>query len=137
MSRTELVRLARFIVLNGIGTVLDVALVYVLHGVLGAPWLLSVFSGWFTSTCVGFLLNHHFVFHDGQASLRQASWRYAVLVGLNLGVGVGLVTLVVEQGAPYLPTRLVSSAVLVATNFAVNRGWVFAVTPVVLADAEP
>lgn len=136
MSGTEVVRLLRFVVLNGIGTVLDVALVFLLHNVFGLWWVVTVFCGWLASTCTGFVLNHRFVFRDGQATVRQASFRYALLVAFNLAVGVVLVTVAVEHGWPYVPTRLLSSVFLVGVNFAVNRGWVFAVAPVVLADAD-
>jgi putative flippase GtrA len=129
MTRPEVVRTCRFIAVNGVGTVLDVGSVFVLTRIVGAPLLLAVFTGWSSSMVAGFLLNRRFVFSDGRATLFTASRRYLALVGFNLLIGVGLVTLLVAHGWNYVLTRLLSSMVLVAINFAVARWWVFVVRP--------
>jgi putative flippase GtrA len=127
LRRREYVRAARFVLVNGVGTVLDVGLVFLLTKVLSAPLLLAVFCGWLASMLCGFYLNRRLVFADGQASLFTASRRYFALVTFNVLVGVGLVTFLVAQGWNYPLTRALSSTFLVIVNFLVARWWVFVV----------
>lgn len=117
----------RFVIVNGVGTVVDIGLVFVLTHVLSAPILAAVFCGWLSSMLCGFFLNRRFVFSDGRASLFTASGRYLTLVALNLAVGVGAVSWLVSDGWNYVLTRLLSSTVLVITNFAIARWWIFGV----------
>jgi putative flippase GtrA len=135
MSRLELSRAVRFVAYNLIGMALDVTLVYVLHHLLDAPWIVAVSCGWVVASVVAYFLNRRFVFQDGTATVRDSSLRFFLLGAFNLGVGVGLVTLAVEHGSPYIVTRLASSGFLVLLNFAINRGWVFAVPA--LTDSAP
>jgi putative flippase GtrA len=127
MTRQQLVRLVRFVAFNGVGTLLDVSVVYALRHLAGAPWGLAVVSGWASSVLIGFVVNRRFVFRDGLASFRHASTRYLVLVAFNLAVGVGLVTVLVSHGWNYVLTRLLSSSFLVLFNFVVSHTWVFSV----------
>ena len=117
-------RVARFVVFAGVGTVLDLVVLLSLRRA-GLPLLLCVFFGFSASQVSGFLLNRKFVFTGGRSSLLGSSWRYGVLVAINLAVGVGGVTWIVSQGADYLVTRVVVSALLVLFNFAVAHLWVF------------
>lgn len=127
MNRRELGRMPRFIVVNGVGTVLDVTSVFLLGSMLGAPLLFAVSCGWSISQMCGFVLNRRFVFRDGRASLGTASVRYLVLVLFNLAIGVGLVTWLVSHGWNYILTRVLTSVFLVIFNFAVAKLWVFVV----------
>jgi len=86
---------------------------------------LAVALGFAANVVVGFVLQRFFVFRGSRRTLRAATWRYGALVGSNVLIGVGGVTLVVEAGSPYLLARLVSSALIVALNYAALRWWVF------------
>jgi putative flippase GtrA len=136
MRRHEVFRAFRFVTVNGVGTVADVCLVYLLHHVLSAPLLIAVFSGWLSSTLCGYVLSRRFVFADGHASLVKSSFRYFVLICFNLAVGVGGVTWLVAHGWNYLLTRLLSSTFLVIANFLVARRWVFAVVPPIAGQVQ-
>ncbi len=127
IARREYIRIVRFVLANGVGTTVDVSLVFLLTRVLSQPLLLAVFCGWLSSMLSGFYLNRRLVFADGHASLLTASGRYLALVAFNLLVGVGLVTFLVAHDWNYVLTRLLSSSFLVAFNFLVARWWVFVV----------
>jgi putative flippase GtrA len=127
MLGRERKRVVRFVLVNGVGTIVDVSLVFLLAKVLAAPLLLAVFCGWLSSVLLGFNLNRRLVFPDGQASLFAASTRYVILVAFNMLVGVGGVTLLVSHGWNYVLTRLLSSTFLVIVNFLATRWWVFVV----------
>lgn len=126
VTRHDAVMVLRFLAVNGCGTVADVAVVLTLRA-LGAPLLLAVAAGFLSSQVCGFALNRRFVFRGGTTSLTSSSLRYAVLVAVNLAVGVGAVTWLVHVGWNYVLTRLLSSSCLVVLNFAVARWWVFVV----------
>jgi putative flippase GtrA len=136
MTRHELFRGFRFVIVNGVGTIADISLVYLLHYVLHRPLLIAVFSGWLVSGLCGYVLNRRFVFADGHASLLKSSFRYVLLVVFNLAVGVGGVTWLVAHGWNYILTRLLSSTFLVITNFLVSRRWVFVVMPPIAERIE-
>ncbi len=137
MTRRELVRVCRFIVVNGVGTAIDVGSVFVLTRFLAAPLLLAVFCGWSSSQLSGFALNRRFVFSDGRAALGTASVRYLVLVLINLAIGVGLVTWLVAHGWNYILMRVLASLFLVLFNFSVAKWWVFRVRGVRHVQAVP
>jgi putative flippase GtrA len=134
MNRAEIIRAARFVVFNGVGTVIDIALVTVLSREFGAPPLLAIFCGWTSNMITGLLMNRYLVFANGQSTFYTATWRYIMLVTFNLGVGVFGVAALVSAGWPYVPTRLLSSTLLVVTNYFVARSWVFAVRSTSGAD---
>jgi putative flippase GtrA len=134
MNRAEIIRAARFVVFNGVGTVIDIALVTVLSREFGAPPLLAIFCGWTSNMITGVLMNRYLVFANGQSTFYTATWRYIMLVTFNLGVGVFGVAALVSAGWPYVPTRLLSSTLLVVTNYFVARSWVFAVRSTSGAD---
>ena len=134
MNRAEIIRAARFVVFNGVGTVIDIALVTVLSREFGAPPLLAIFCGWTSNMITGLLMNRYLVFANGQSTFYTATWRYIMLVTFNLGVGVFGVAALVSAGWPYVPTRLLSSTLLVVTNYFVARSWVFAVRSISGAD---
>lgn len=127
MNRTGFIRAIRFTVFNGVGTVIDVAIVALLSRGLGVPLLLAIACGWTSNMITGLLMNRYLVFADGQSTFYTATWRYIILVTFNLAVGVFGVTALVSSGWPYLPTRLLSSTLLVVINYFVARSWVFAV----------
>jgi putative flippase GtrA len=127
MNRAGVIRAARFLVFNGVGTVVDIALVTVLSREFDVPPLLAIFCGWTSNMITGLLMNRYLVFADGQSTFYTATWRYIMLVTFNLGVGVFGVAALVSAGWPYVPTRLLSSTLLVIINYFVARSWVFAV----------
>jgi putative flippase GtrA len=117
-------KLAAYVLVIGMSTGLDVALVLITRRLL--PLLVAVLLGFVGNVTSGYLLSRRFVFLRATARHVSATWRFAVLVGLNVGVGVLAVTALVSEGVPYLLARVISSGVLVPTNYVVMRTWVFA-----------
>ena len=108
-----------------LATAADVLTVTVLRRGVGLPILASVAAGFAANVLVGFSLQRLLVFRRSQQTLRRATWRYAVLVGSNVVIGVGGVSAAVDAGWPYLGARLASSVVIVALNYVALRTWVF------------
>lgn len=124
MSRWNPVKLVAYVVVIGISTGVDVGLVLLSRRVL--PLVLAVLLGFVGNVTSGYVLSRRFVFLRATTRHMSASWRFALLIALNVAVGVLAVTLMVSQGVPYVVARVVSSTVLVPTNYFVMRNWVFA-----------
>jgi putative flippase GtrA len=123
MRRWNPVQLATYLLVILISTGLDVGCVLLLRQLL--PLLVAVLSGFLANVLSGYLLSRRFVFLRATARHASASWRFGVLVGLNVAVGVFAVTFLVAHGLPYIAVRLLSSGLLVPTNYLVMRSWVF------------
>ena len=124
MRRWNLAQFAAYVAVILTCTGLDVGCVLVLRQVL--PLLLAVATGFVANVVTGYVLSRRFVFLRATAPHASASWRFGVLVGINVAVGVFAVTFLVAHGLPYLAARVLSSGVLVPTNYVVMRTWVFA-----------
>lgn len=124
MTRWDLRKLVAYLVVIGVSTGVDVGLVLSARHVV--PLLPAVLLGFVGNVASGYVLSRRFVFLQATARHVSATWRFAVLVALNVAVGVLAVTAMASQGVPYLVARVISSAVLVPTNYVVMRTWVFA-----------
>jgi putative flippase GtrA len=124
MTRWNPKKVVAYLLVIGISTGIDVGLVLTSRRVL--PLLLAVLLGFAGNVTSGYVLSRHFVFLRATARHASATWRFAVLVGVNVAIGVLVVTVMVSQGVPYLLARVISSGVLVPTNYVVMRSWVFA-----------
>ncbi len=126
----EIKRILLFVGVNGVGTALDVTSVFLLMHAYVMPLAADVLVGWSLSQTCGYLLNRRFVFQDGDSSPTKSLVRYGALVALNLLVGVGMVSILVDHGWNYLLTRVLSSIILVFSNFFIARHWVFRVATI-------
>ena len=124
MRRWNLRQFAAYVVVILTCTGLDVGCVVVLRHVL--PLLFAVGTGFVANVLTGYVLSRRLVFLRATKRHAGASWRFGVLVGINVAVGVFMVTFLVAQGLPYLVARVLSSGLLVPTNYIVMRSWVFA-----------
>jgi putative flippase GtrA len=123
--RQRILHALTYLGVYGLCTVLDVGMVALTHLLLGWPLLVAVALGFTTNVACGFVLGRLVVFPSSRTRLGTASWRYAVLTGLNVLVGIGGVTLVVSEGLNYVIARLCASGSLLVVNYVVMRWWVF------------
>lgn len=125
MRRVTLIQLVSYALVMAVGTGLDVTCATLLLRVDELPVLVAVGAGFLANVVSGYVLGRWLVFRSAQHAARKSVPRYAVVVGLNVMVAVGGVSLLVSAGVPYLVARLASTAVLVPTNYVVMRQWVF------------
>lgn len=123
MRRWKPAQLAAYALVIVVCTGLDVTCVFVLRKWL--PLLLAVLAGFLAQVVGSYVLSRRLVFLRATRGHANASWRFAVLVGVNVLIGVGGVTAMASAGMPYLGARALSSAVLVPLNFVVAGTWVF------------
>jgi len=124
MRRATLVRLGSYVVLMGVGTLLDVLAVTAL--LADGVWTAAAVSvGFGLNVSSGYILGRFVVFRSPRVPPGTSMLRYGALVVLNVLVAVGGVSTAVALGVPYLVGRLISSGALVPTNYVVMHHWVF------------
>jgi putative flippase GtrA len=109
------------------GWLVDIALLWFTHDMLGAPAVAAAAIGFLAAGAVNFLLNQ-IVFAGDRARTRSQAWRYAVLFGVNLPVvalSVPLVAAVVDALAPDVPASLLVAKVLVTALLLPLNAWAY------------
>lgn len=115
--------MVRFAASSALATVVDYALLLVLHAVTGSL-LLSVVGARATSAAVNYRTNRRFVFARGTSS---SAGRYAALVAAVLAANAALMHgLVVGVGLGLVPAKVATEALLLVVSYAVQRRFVFA-----------
>ena len=126
MTRVRVVGLVSYGLVMGVGTGLDVVTVSLLRHLSVVPLVVAVGAGFLANVGTGYVLSRVLVFPAARHSHRTAGPRYLALVAVNVLVAILGVAFLVARGLPYLVARVLSSAVLVPTNYVVMRSWVFA-----------
>jgi putative flippase GtrA len=108
---------------------LDVATVYAVRQGPGLPLVLAVLVGFAANVSAGFGLHRRLVFRPPRLRAVRARRRYALLVGINVAVGVLGVSWVVAVGVSYPLARVTASGFMVVVNYIAMRWWIFASTP--------
>jgi putative flippase GtrA len=114
------------------GWLVDVAVLWLGHEVVGLPAAAAAAAGFLASGLVNFLLNR-IVFSGGSGRTPGQAWRYVVLFGLNLVVVTLMVPLLADllgSAAPAVPAPLIAAKVavtglLLPLNTWAYGAWVF------------
>ena len=114
--------MARFAASSALATVVDYALLFLLHALTGSL-LVSVVGARVTSAAVNYRTNRRFVFDRGSSS---SALRYAALVAAVLAANAGLMqTLVGGIGVGLVSAKVATEALLLAVSYAVQGRFVF------------
>jgi putative flippase GtrA len=114
----------RFLTVGVLSVAVDTGSLYVLHGVLKVWLPVATALAYLVAFVVNFGLNRLWVFADNGQLFGQL-WRYLLLVAVNLGATVLLVSGLAATGLPYLVAKLCTAAGLAVVNFFVSRRWIF------------
>ncbi len=110
---------------SGVASVaVDLSLLTVLHSVLGVGLVASTSLSFAASLLVNYSLNHVWAFDAGAVSWRRF-FRYGVLVLINFGLTLVLVTGLTSLGVYYLVAKALAVGVGAVINFSGYRSWVF------------
>jgi putative flippase GtrA len=127
-----LFQFGRFLVVGGIATALQYAILLALTGAAGVKPLLGSSIGFLASATANYTLNRRFTFHSDVHYFAGLE-RFAIIAGCGLalnaivmGAGMDL------AGMNYFASQLVATAVVLMWNFNANRLWTF---PIDLADS--
>jgi len=104
----------------------ELASLYVLHGVIGLPLMLSASGAFLVAFAVNFILNKRMTFPLGGDPTPVQLARYVALVAFNALASGLAVVLLASAGLNYLIAKVLVTGVVVLWNFAVLKWWVFA-----------
>jgi putative flippase GtrA len=116
--------MVRYIGVGVLSLVIDAGSLWLLYNVFHRPLWLATTTGFWLSFAVNFLVNKYFTFGartNGTAQLL----RYGVLVVLNYGANLGIVTGLAGLGVPAVAAKVFAVALLTGLNFIAYRRWVF------------
>lgn len=116
-----------YVIVGGICTVLNLAVLWLLTSVLGLHYLVSTLISFFTLTPIGFWLQKLVTFRTPRAAASVEWPRYFATMGSSLVANLGLMYVLVSVlGLWYLAASLIVIVLLLATNFLLNDRWSFA-----------
>ena len=116
----------KFAVVGGIGTCLDIGILFILHDLLGLNLYLSNAVSFSVAVVNNYLLNSFWTFGDQEKSHGRQIVQFLIvsIVGLLLS---SLLLYVFHDvfGLHYLVAKLLSILVVLFWNFTANRLWTF------------
>lgn len=115
----------RYVVVGGMGTLFDIAILYVFKEFFGMTPVLSVVLNQVIMLVYIYVLNRYWTFgSEGNIGLEMT--RLYMVFGLNYGIAVAWMWLGYDiLGAPYLLVRISNIVCSTLWNFALYRLWVF------------
>jgi putative flippase GtrA len=122
--------LPRFLVSGVASVVVDMGLLYLLHGVLGMWLPAAVFTSTASSFALNFGLNRMWSFGNVTTPAGGQMVRYLLLAGINWVLTVLMVSGLVWLGLFYLVAKAVTVLINSAINYFAYRFWVFAENPI-------
>lgn len=128
-GRKHLSRFVRFILVGGVATAIQYALLVLLvRGCRMAPTPASSI-GFVLSAIVNYLLNYRFTFRSNRPH-GPAAAKFAAVAGMGLVINAAIMHFTVGMGVQYLLAQVCATTVVLFWNFAGNSLWTFGAGPV-------
>ncbi len=119
-------QLIRFAMVGGVGFVLNLAIFAVCVHALGIDYRVAYAVAWLIAVINNFVLNRHWTFDAAGGQIHFQAIRFFVVSLLAAGVGLVLLTLLVEQGGlAKVPAEALAVAASTPLNFLGNKLWSF------------
>jgi putative flippase GtrA len=116
--------IAKFVVVGGSGTVLNTAILYLLHQWLHVPLMAASAVAVEVAVVNNYLLHDRWTFATRSPSLRRFAKFNAASLG-GLAVNVLVLWLLTRMGLHYLVANLIGIAAAFAVNCALSANWVW------------
>jgi len=116
--------MVRYLAVGVLSLVVDAGTLWLLYNVAGRPLWLATTAGFWLSFAVNFWANKYVTFGARTDGTRQLL-RYSLLVALNYGANLGIVTGLVALGLPAVVAKVIAVGLLTGLNFIAYRAWVF------------
>lgn len=115
----------RFLLVGGVATLIQYAILFVLHQLMGVNGAVSTSVGFLVSAVFNFLASYHYTFKSS-AGKRSAAVRYAFVAGLGLLLnGVIFWGLTERFGLYYLYAQVIATGIVLVFNFSAGRAFAF------------
>ncbi|HJS92547.1 MAG TPA: GtrA family protein [Steroidobacteraceae bacterium] len=124
--RGHLGRFVRFVLVGGVATAVQYALLVLLVRAFGMAPTPASSLGFLASAVVNYLLNYRFTFESDRPHAAAAA-KFAALAAAGLLVNAAIMHVLIEAAVPYLVAQLCASAVVLFFNFIGNSVWTFGV----------
>jgi putative flippase GtrA len=119
-----LVVLPRYIAVGLLSVIVDVGSLTVFHSVLNLGLLLATIIAFAIALVLNYSLNHVWAF-DADGLSWHRIFRYGVLVAVNFGLTLSIVTGLSSLGLYYLVAKAIAVVIAAVINFTGYRLWVF------------
>ena len=120
-----LFQLGRFLIVGGIATALQYAILLTLTGSAGVPPLLASSIGFVASAAANYTLNRRFTFRS-DVNYVAGLERFSIVAGGGLVLNAMVMAAgMALAGMNYITSQIVATAVVLLWNFHVNRLWTF------------
>jgi putative flippase GtrA len=120
-----LFQLGRFLIVGGIATALQYAILFALTGSAGLPPLLASSIGFVASAAANYTLNRRFTFRS-DVNYVAGLERFSIIAGGGLALNaIVMAGGTAVAGMDYVASQLVATAVVLLWNFHLNRLWTF------------
>jgi putative flippase GtrA len=113
-----------YLVAGGLSLLLDVATLFVMHGLLHIPLVVAVSIAYLAGLLSNYSINRYWVF-SGADSLGRSAFRYGLLVAFNYAATVLIVTGLTAAGFSYIVGKLIAVGGTLFWNFLAYKHWVF------------
>jgi putative flippase GtrA len=116
--------LPRYAAVGALSVAVDLSLLTVLHSVAHVALIAATSISFGAALVVNYSLNHVWAFDAAGLSWHRFS-RYGVLVVINFGLTLALVSGLTRVGVYYLVAKALAVGIGAAINFTGYRSWVF------------
>lgn len=118
------VQLVRFCFVGTSGFVVNLAVFALLHYV-GLHYVPAALAAFAVSWSSNFVLNRRWTFRRRDRPCVTQGLRYLLVSIAALGLGLGVLSLLVETGLPEVPAQAISIVIVTPVSFLLNRRWSF------------
>lgn len=116
----------RYGVVGAVCAALNVAIVWIGHDLLGAPYLMAALATCVVTIPLSYIAHQRFSFARGEPASAAQFLRFVVQQLSQFALGLVLLVLLVDGlGLPPAPAMAVMSVLMFAYGFATNGRWVF------------
>jgi len=131
----------RYLIVGTTTVALDFGLLVLLHGVLHVELLPATAAAYLSSLVYNFTLHKQWSFQAQGAVLRRLV-SYMVMEAFGFVSTLVLMMVLTAGGLPYMPSKLITAAIVAGANFSAYRWWIFArsvphLDEVLHPDGEP
>jgi putative flippase GtrA len=113
-----------YLVAGGLSLLLDIATLFVMHGLLHIPLIVAVSIAYLVGLFSNYSINRYWVFSGGE-SLGRSAFRYGLLVAFNYSATVLIVAGLTSAGISYIVGKFIAVGGTLIWNYLAYKHWVF------------
>ncbi|WP_298874471.1 GtrA family protein [uncultured Microbacterium sp.] len=114
----------RYLIVGGGAFLIDVALLALLHDLIGVPLVIATPTAFLLSFAVTYLLQRTFTF-SSDTGVASSAIKYTALVAFNTVATTGIVSGVAALGLPWVVGKVVAVGSTTVWNYFAYRYWIF------------